>query len=89
LDCIGTGFVHGLAGGDVGSDFFFRQGEKADAGDLGGDFGVVCGDDGDTGDDAMGAARKKAQHAGGVVGVDRFGQDLVVDDDGGVRTQGD
>ena len=58
--------------------------QEGDARDFGGYLGVLCGDDGDAGDDAMGAAGEETQHAGGVGGVFRLAEDLVVEGDGGV-----
>ena len=39
LDGVGAGFVHGLAGGDVGVDLFVRKRKETNARDLGRDFG--------------------------------------------------
>lgn len=75
LDGIGAGFVHGLAGGDVGGNFGVGEGEEADGGDFGGDFGAGGGDEGDAGDDVVGAAGEEAEHAGGVGGGLGFGED--------------
>jgi len=84
LDGVGAGFVQGLAGGDVGCDFFVREGKEFDGGDFGGYFSGLGGDDGDAGDDAVGAAGEKTQHAGGVGGVRGLAEDVVVEGDGGV-----
>src|ERR1035437_858289 len=69
LDGVGAGFVHGFAGGDVGGNLLFGEGEKTDGGDFGGYFSGIGGDHGDAGDDAVGAAGEQAQHAGGVGGI--------------------
>ena len=37
LDGVGSGLVHGFAGGDVGGDFFVGEGEEVDGGGFGGD----------------------------------------------------
>ena len=84
LNRIGPGLVHGLAGGDVGSNFFFGQGEEADAGDFCSDLGPLRGDNGDAGDGAVSAAGEQPNHACGVGGIRRFSQDLIVEGDGGV-----
>ena len=84
LDGVGAGFVHGLTGGDVGCDVGVGEGEEADCGDFGGDFGAGGGDDGDAGDVVMGAAGEETEHAGGVGFVFGFGEDVVVEGDGGV-----
>jgi hypothetical protein len=87
LDGIGSGFVHGLAGGDIGGDFFIGEGEESDGGGFGGDFSVCGGDDGDAGDDTVGAAGEKAEHTGGVGGVFWLAEDVVVEGDGGIGTE--
>src|ERR1035437_4295566 len=87
LDGVGSCFVHGLAGGDVGGDLFVGEGEEFDGGDFGGYFGGLGSDDGDAGDDAMGAAGEQAQHGGGVALVFGFGEDVVVEGYGGVGAE--
>jgi len=87
LDGVGAGFVHGLAGGDVGGDFLVGEGEEGDAGDFGGYLGAGGGDDGYAGDDAVGAAGEQTEHAGGVGWVFGFAEDVVVEGDGGVGAQ--
>ena len=87
LDGVGSGFIHGLAGGDVGVDVFVGECEEADGGDFGGDFGAGGGDDGDAGDDVMGAAGEKTEHAGGVGLVFGFAEDVAVEGDGGVGAE--
>jgi hypothetical protein len=67
LDGVGAGLVHGLAGGDVGGDFFVGQSEEADRGDFSGDLRGRRSDNGNAGNDAVGAAGEQAQHARGVV----------------------
>ena len=89
LDGVGSGFVHGFAGGDVSIDVFVRGGEKLDGGGFGGDFSVCGGDNGDAGDDAMGAAGEKTKHPGGVGGVFGLAEDLIVEGYGGVGAQDD
>ena len=89
LDGVGSGFVHGLSGGDVGFNFFIGEGEEADAGDFGGDLSAVGGDDGDAGDDLVGTAGEKAQHAGGVGWAFGLAEDVVVEGDGGVGAEDD
>jgi len=39
---IGSGFVHGFAGSDVGGDFFVGEGKELDGGGFGGDFSVCA-----------------------------------------------
>jgi hypothetical protein len=87
LDGIGSGFVHGFAGGDIGGDFFVGEGEESDGGGFGGDFSVCGGDDGDAGDDAMGAAGEKTEHTGGVGGVFGLAEDVIVEGYGGVGAE--
>ena len=41
LDGVGSGFVDGLAGGDVGGDFFFGEGEEFDGCDFRGDLSAT------------------------------------------------
>src|ERR1035437_10670328 len=43
LDGVGAGFVHGFAGGDVGGNLLFGEGEKTDGGVIGGFFSGVVG----------------------------------------------
>jgi hypothetical protein len=87
LDGVGAGFVHGLAGGDVGGNLFVRKGEEFDGGDFGGYFSALRRYEGDAGDDAMGAAGEKTQDTGGVGGVFRLAQDVVVEGDGGIGAE--
>jgi hypothetical protein len=87
LDGVGAGFVHGLAGGDVGGYFFVGQSQEGDGGDFGGYFSVGGGDHGDAGDDAVGAAGKKTEHAGGVGCVLRLAENLAVEGYGGVGAE--
>ena len=84
LDGVGSGFVHGLAGGDVDGDLLFGERAEGDGGGFGGDLGGGCGDKGDAGDDLMGAGGEETQHAGGVGGIGRFAEDVVVKCDDGV-----
>jgi len=87
LDGVCSGFVHGLASGDVVGDLGVGEGEELYGGDFRGDFGAVGGDEGYAGDDAVGSAGEKAEHAGGVGGVFGFAEDLVVEDYGCVGAQ--
>lgn len=87
MDGIGTGLVHGLAGGDVIRDLFVGEGEKADCGDFGGDFDAFGGDDGNAGDDAMGATGEQTQDAGCFGGAIGLAEDVAVECDGGIGAE--
>ena len=89
LDGVSSGFVSGLAGGDVIGDVLIGEREEMDDGDLGDGLNGLCGDEGDAGDDAMGATGEQAQHARGVSWLFGFAKDLVVDGNGGVGTEDD
>jgi hypothetical protein len=84
LDGVGSGFVGGLAGGDVVADFLFGEGEELDCCYFGSYFGARGTDDGYAGDDAVGATGEEAEHSGGVFVVFRFAEDVIVEGNGGV-----
>ena len=89
LNGVGSGFVHGLAAGNVVGNFGI--GERGEA-DLRGrvvyDCAVVVQQT-DAGDDGVVASGKQAQHGVGIGSVGGFLEYVVIDDYGGVCAQDD
>lgn len=87
LDAIGSGFVEGVAGGQVVGEVFVGDGGEEDGGGFDvGEAGGGC-DDGDAGVDLVSAAGEGAEHVLGVGEVGGFVEDLGVEDDGGVGAE--
>jgi hypothetical protein len=86
LDSVGTGFVVGLAGGEIHGDFL--RGERIEVDLRGLDElevrGVWQADKRDAGENGMSAAGELLEHVVGVIGGAWFTEDFVVEDDDGV-----
>ena len=87
LEAVGSGFVHGFAGGDVGFDLVVGhlfEGDFAFVGEAGEAFWPL---DADAGDDGVGSSAEGAEHFESDFFVGRFGElvvgfVLLVGDDG-------
>ena len=84
LDAVGSGFVEGVAGGEVVGQVFVGNGGEEDGGGL--DVGAAGGggEDGDAGVDLVGSGGEGVEHSLGVGEVGGFVEDFGVEDDGGV-----
>src|SRR5580692_1992668 len=79
LDGVSAGFVHGLAGGNVGGNFRVAELDEVDAGGSAVDYFLRIAAQADAGDHFVVAAREETEHAQRVGVVARFFEDVLVD----------
>ena len=87
LDAVGSGFVEGIAGGEIDGKFGLWDGGDEDGGGFYVGAGGCAGCDGDAGVDLVGAVGEAAEHALGVGKVCGFVEDLLFTDYGRVGTE--
>ena len=85
LDAIGTGLVHGFAGGYICFNFLVRQRPEMQVGDLGKGFAAAVGNDGAAGHHLMVPAGQQLQHFHRLLMGVGFAQNLPLADHNGVR----
>ena len=89
MNCVSAGFVHRLAGSDVGVDFVRSHGREPDGGR-----GVIAdqlapAQQADAGEDFVAAAGQEAEHAASVSGVFGFAEEFAGGDHGGIGGEDD
>lgn len=88
LDGVRACLVHWFSGGDVQANLFVGDGAEGDLRGFGAKVGEAVGsNEAHASGDLMGSSGEKAEHTGGVIGVGRLFEGVLIDDDNGVSAE--